>query len=1063
MIEAAHVDLEGIAASASQRRMWMMHEFDPEHPAYHVCLPLRLCGRLEIHAIGQTLAAIEKRHPALRSRFTMADSGLRIHHARSSLAHPRLIDLGVGDVDATLQALARQPFDLDAGPVARWTIVRLGPHDHILVLTVHHIVFDGASLAILCDDLQRLSTLVSRGRPAPALTPLESHPDRPMWTQDDLDFWRQSLASPPPPLAIWTGADGGAPSAPSAVTVTRVLDRQVAEDLRRFGRERGLTPFMVLLAALVAVVHRYTGRDDVVVGSPVSLRESEADLASIGLMLNTVALRLNPAPGMSFGALVQQCRDAVLDAIDRRRVPFEEIVDAVRAERSLRFTPLFQVMFAYQPAPAPPSLPGADVTVLPAPSPAAKYGLTLTVTESEGGQFELGFEADSGECASAELQAFAGYLGTLLAAGVSKPDVPIDRLPLVARPDRSAHDELGRPALAAPGRSLAALLEDAVRERPDAIAVHTPSDQVSYLELDRRAGRIREQLLELGAGPERVVGVCLPRSADMIASLLAVAKAGSAYLPLDPQLPPQRLRHMLSDARADILITSGTLAEVLQAELATVRADELLARPRAKRRNASTAVDPAGLAYVLYTSGSTGTPKGVGISHGNVMRFLDWATKEFACADLAATIAVTSIGFDLSVFEMFAPIACGGTLILADGPDGLIEHPGAHRATLLNTVPSVLEALLDNDFVPASLGSVNLAGEPLPRDLVDRLLRRRPGIKVRNLYGPSEATTYVTSALLCNGFQPPPIGLPVAGARIWVVGLDGQVMPLGVSGELLVGGEPVARGYLHRPAATAEAFRPDGLGGQSGARLYHTGDLARRGHDGQLRFLGRADHQVKLRGVRIELEEIEVLLREHETVRDAAVVVIGETPSNRRLVAFVCPAPGRVAVPEELRASLRQRLAEVMVPSGWAMLDELPRSANGKLDRRALGRAALEVAIARSSGVAPRSALEALIASAWTRVLGNDEVGVHDGFFDIGGNSLLLLRLHRLLRDTIDVPLRVVDLFRWPTIAMLAEQIEAHRHRPAPDAHLSSASARGVARRGALERRRRTEAGDAIA
>lgn len=1020
---------EIVEVSAPQRRLWLIHQIDPTHPAYHICLPVALAGPLDPHSLAQGIAAVERRHPALRSRFYLDGSSLRVRYAPPLNRRPDLADIRAEDVDDVLTVLARRPFDLEAGPVARWTLLRTAPAHHILVLAVHHIAFDGGSLPILRYELQGLTDAIRHGRPVPS-RPSLGDVDRPRaWAEADLRYWREQLDDPPAPLSIWLNDAG---DTGSAVVWACPLDTRLADAMRRFGRASATTVFMLVLAALAATLCRYTGRRDVVIGSPVSTRETEQELTRIGLMLNLIALRLRMGPDTTFAGLVRHCRDAVLDAIDHRAVPFEVIVDAVRPERSEHVSPLFQVLFAYQQAPEPPRLPNVDSTLLPAPTPAAKYALSVTVTETAD-KVELALEAPSGQGNEAELARFAEYLTTLLAAGIADPDRPIGSLPLLAslaggRPRPASDSAIADP----PWLGLAALLERAARRWPDAIAVHALDGQLSYRQMNRRAGLLARELVRRGAGPEQVIGVCLPRGLDLIVALLAVAKSGAAFLPLDPRQPEQRRDLIVADAHAMLVIGRDELVEHR----------DLLARQE---------VHPHGLAYILYTSGSTGGPKGVGITHGNVSGFLAWASSEFTDVDLSATVALTSVGFDLSIFEMFAPMAVGGTIILVDGPDGLATHPGAARATLLNTVPSVVDALLEADCLPAGLHAVNLAGEPLPRDLVDRLIRRMPGVQVRNLYGPSEGTTYVTSSLLRDGRTHPPIGRAVGGAQVWVVDGNARPEPTGVSGRLLLGGNPIARGYVNRASLTAEAFRPDGLSGQTGARLYDTGDLARLDFDGQLRFLGRADQQVKLRGVRIELEEIEVRLRAHDDVRDAAVVVTrqGER-AEPRLVAFVCPAGAVEVNTEVLVAHLRRWLPEVMVPSGWAVLDELPRNTNGKLDRGVLARRATSVSPARSSEVPPQTVMEKLVARVWSEVLGHTKIGVHDLFFDIGGNSLQLIYLHRRLRDIAGERLHIVDLFRWPTVATLA----AHMERLQSDAPLTdTAAARGMAR-GAARRAR---------
>jgi amino acid adenylation domain-containing protein len=1059
--------------STAQRRLWFLHQLDPDDHAYHICLALEVRGQISPHAVGDAVASITRRHDALRSTFHV-DGARPVRRVRIDRpTGPHLVDLsgqatGDGDLARHLDRLARRPFDLAAGPVARWYMLRLDPRRHLLVLTVHHIVFDGGCLPILCHELEAAYSAFLLGRPDPhaqaRLAPLPS-PDGHDPTAD-LAYWRARLGDAPPPLSVWASAAGldreRPPRHRHAVTATAVLDGDLLRRLRTAVRRRGATLFITLLATLAAVLRRYTGQDDVVIGTPVSTRDAETGRDRIDLQVNLVPLRLRPTGELPFEALVRDARDAVLDALDHHRVPFERIVDELRPERTADSSPLFQVLFVHQQAPTPPRLPGVAVTVLPSPTPAAKYHLTVTATEGDD-RLELAFDADAAECDTGILDRFAHHFCTTLAAALDDPAQPLARLSLLTGDERAAPVATDR-AWAACERDehrtcLHHLVEDTAAARADAIAVVADDNvQLSYRELDRRANRLAHALRTRGAGPERAVAIHLPRTADLVVALLAALKSGAAYLPLDPAQPPHRLRLMLGDARPAVLLTTDALARALDHETTTVRVDAdrdvIAAQPGSRP---AVPVRAANLAYLLYTSGSTGRPKGVAIEHASAVEFLRWSGEAFSHAELAAVLATTSVGFDLSVFELFAPLAHGGTVVLTAGPGDLAEHPGVPHATLLNTVPSVLETLLNSDALPPALATVNLAGEPLRPDLVDRLLRRRPGVRVGNLYGPSEATTYATVARLRANQRQSPIGHAAAGAELWLTDEAGQPVPPGVAGEILIGGSALARGYLGQPAMTAQRFIPDGLGDRPGARVYRTGDLGRIAREGDLLFLGRLDNQVKLRGVRIEPEEIEALLQRHGSVREAAVILAGEH-AQRRLVGFVCRVDGAATSAAELAEHLRERLPPVMIPSNWVFVDRLPRTPNGKLDRRALAGQASRAEPVALGGVPPRSALERTIAEAWCEILALPSVGVYDRFFDLGGNSLRLLELQAALRRRVDRPVRLVDLFRCPTVAALARFFERHdEETPA-----ARGSSRGTLRRtAAVSRRTGRGTGDA--
>ncbi|MEV6810768.1 amino acid adenylation domain-containing protein [Micromonospora sp. NPDC051296] len=1067
-------DPDDLAVTPAERRLWLLHRIAPDDPAYHVCLPIRIDGLLNVATLRLTVVALMRKHPALRFRYVERDGEVWRKVDRRANDPMALVELPAAQVPAVVRGIARRPIDLAAGPVTRWTLLRVRRDEHVLVFSTHHIVFDGASLAPLTADLTSLSAALAAGRPPPA-TPKDTHrggadthddapvhpPDDRDRRADDLTFWRRQMSGPPTPVSIWPpdAAPTNRPRTPAAVTYTTTLGPDEVDHLHRFARHRSATMPMVLLAGLAATIHRYTGHHDLVIGTPVSLRETPTDLARIGLRLNPLPLRLRPTPATTLDALVRQCRDTLLEAVEHRHTPFETIVDVVGPPRSPRHTPLFQVLLTYQTEPPVPRLPGVVTTSLPPPTPAAKYHLSLTVTVAAD-RVALTFEADAAECRADTLETFAQHVGELLRAGMGDPQRPIGALAVSgspAAPYRRRIESSGAPG------GLARLVEQTADRQPDSVAVYGHHEQVTYAALDRRANQLAHALRARGAAPEQVVGVYLPRTPDLLATLLAVVKAGVAFLPLDPDLPAHRIRLMLTQARATLLVTTTALAAQSghRGPTLLIDAGDTAVRGRPCRRP-RVPTDPANLAYVLFTSGSTGLPKGVAITQAGAVNFLRWATAEFGRDALAGLLALTSVGFDLSIFELFAPLLAGGAVVLVDRPQALPPHPAAPQATLVNTVPSVLDALIDADALPAGLRYANLAGEPLPRELVSRLRHHLPDLTVRNLYGPSEATTYVTSGMVGDGDGPPAIGREVAGARIWLVDTDGHPVPDGMRGTLLVGGPPLARGYLHRPALTAELFVPDHLGPAAGDRLYRTGDLARRGRTGTIWFLGRLDRQIKVRGVRIELEEIERVLRDHPAVRDVAVV--HTAAPHERLVAFTVPGPVPPE-PGELAAYLRQRLPPVMTPAAWSTLARLPRTDNGKLDRRRLAEHAARVAPARTTAVPPRSELERTIARVWCSVLDRPDVGVYDGFFDLGGNSLLLLKLYGRLRAAIDSDLQVVDLLQWPTIAALADRLQgsgstehaaagngASAHRSS-DAAAGRGRARAAARRAALRRR----------
>ncbi|MFC5288486.1 amino acid adenylation domain-containing protein [Actinokineospora guangxiensis] len=1042
------VDDEVQPLTPAQRRMYFLHQLDPLDPAYNTAMAIDVRGPLAVAQVRQAIQAVTRRHPALLTRFVAepACSGwpapVRITD-RGSVDLARLVDLtGVPHADRKLRELLseaqRRPLDLEAGPVAVWTLFRLGPSRHVLHLVVHHIVFDLASVAVLTRDLERLCGRGAAGRPAdlPALNPPPADPP-PERVAADVAYWVERLADAPPQRPLW---DDGTAATPAAVTAVEHLPHAVATRLAAVAAARGCTPFLIVAAALAVAVTQYTGQDDIVIGTPVAL-DDVLVRDRIDLRVNLLPLRLAVCRNETFAELLGRARSAALDAMEHRHAPFERVVDALRLPRDRAATPLFRVLLAHQPGQRPPLLPSVETTALPTDAPAAKYHLSVTATDTPTGM-ELAVEADARETRDTTVAAFAQHVVALLVRACADPEARVADLIRPERPRRTAE----RPARRPPGRErcgLHTLVERAAGAVPDAVAVRAAGGDLTYRHLDRRANRIARHLAAHGAGPGRIVAVRPERDVHLIPLLLGVLKSGAAYLPLDVSTPPARQRAMLADAEPTILVASGDglgfSGTLLRPDDSAI--DDLPATPFRKPPHA------AELAYVLYTSGSSGAPKGVAIEHGSAVEFIRWAIKAFSQDELATTLATTSLAFDLSVFEIFAPLAAGATVLLtATAPDfGPLVARG--RATLLNTVPSVLAAMLDGGLLPHGLRAVNLAGEPLSEDLVARVAAVRPNAVIRNLYGPSEATTYATAAVVAPG-RTPGIGTSVADARIRLTDRTGAPVPPAATGEIRIGGGALARGYLHRPGLTAAAFVPDDLGLESGRRLYRTGDLARPDHADGLRFVGRVDHQVKIRGVRVEPEEVEAHLRAHPAVRDAAVVATRTTPP--RLVAFVCGFTDRVATPEELAAHLRTRLLGPMVPERWSTLAALPRTSNGKVDRNALSRRASEAAPAAPGPAPPRTQLERTIARIWCAVLRQPSVGVHDGFFDVGGNSLVMLALLHRLREEVDPHLRLVDVFRFPTVAALAAHLS---HPTAADTAVAQATAAGLRRRAAASGR----------
>jgi amino acid adenylation domain-containing protein len=1073
------------APSFAQERLWFLAQLDPASPAYHLPGVVRLSGRLDVPALAAAVAGIVARHESLRTVFRAAGTGpVQVVHPPEwepprRLATVDLSRLAAPALARTAAAVVRRetarPFDLEAGPLLRVTLLRLARDEHVLVVNTHHIVSDGWSVGVFVRELSALYAARLAGVPAELPDLPVQYADFAAWQRGWLDgealdriaaWWRDDLAGAPGTLELPTDRPRPPVQTFRGTETRRVYAEPLAAGVTRLARDLAATPFMVWLAALGTLLGRLAGHDDLVLGSPIAGRNRAETEGLIGFFVNTLALRVDLGGEPSFRDLVARVRERALGAYAHQDLPFERLVEAVAPRRDLATTPLFQVLFALQNVPRERiELSGLVLERVETPAPAAKFDLTVDLVEQETGEVSARFELNRDLFDVATVRRWAGHLEQLVAAAVAAPELRLSELPLLAPAQRQqllieANRAGAAVAPAQAGGGLAAGFRRAAAARPDAVALVEGASvggagarTVSYGELARRSRVLAGRLRAAGVGPEARVGVCSRRSVELVAALLAVMEAGGAYVPLDPGYPPERIRFMLADSGARVVLAGEGAAERL--ELSGSGAGEgdgapavlpLTLAPAAPEVSApAPPADPpeAGddrLAYVIYTSGSTGRPKGVAISHRAARALVDWSRAVYEERDLDGVLAATSVCFDLSVFELFVPFVRGGRVILVADALALAEDPAAGRAVLLNTVPSVLSQVLALGGVPASVRVVNLAGEPLQRSLVDLLERVCPGVeRVYDLYGPSEDTTYSTydevgghDAGASGGpREEPRIGVPIAGTRAYVLDRAGRPAPTGVPGELHLAGAGLARGYLGRPGRTAGSFVPDPFAAAPGAapgdRMYRTGDLARWGTEGRLEYLGRLDHQVKLRGYRIELGEIEAALAAHPEVRDAAVVARATGSADATLVAHVVAEggadPDRLA--ERLRSALRERLPAYMVPEAVRLVPALPLTPSGKVDRRALAAAGSGApgAPAGAASAPPETAVELALAEMFAEVLGRggiDGIGIDDDFFDLGGQSLKATQVLLRVQEAFGVRVPVRRFFENPTVGGLA-------------------------------------------
>ena len=1049
--------------SFAQQRLWFLNRLVPGEWLYNIPAALRIQRSLDPLVIQQAVDELVQRHESLRTTFHEVD-GEPVQTVASAVTVPlAVLDLrracgpALQEALAIAEAEARAPFDLERGPLLRLSQLQIDERDFVLLVTMHHIVSDGWSLDIFFRELSELYDAFSRGDPSP-LPPLPvQYADYAVWQHEwlrgptldaHLAYWRAELADAPL-LQLVTDRPRPAVSTFRGRRALRHFDAELTTRIEALGREEGATPFMTLLAAFALLLARYADQDEVVIGTLTAGRDRSEIEGVVGFFVNTVPLRLRLGDRPTFREALRRVRNTALDAYAHADCPFEKVIEELRPERDVSRNPLVQVMFQmFNPPGAQLATPDAGAQILDVSKGTSKFDLSCDLwNDAEGLSCRMEYSSDLFD--ERTIDRLLRHYERLLRAAVASPDMPAHLLPLLD--DDELHRQLvrwnrtGRPYPRS--ACIHELFEAQVRLTPEAPAVLFGRESWTYRELDRRANGIAAVLRSAGVGPEVLVAVCMRRTCCLVAALLGIWKAGGAYVPIDANYPAHRRRFMLADSAARLVLSDGTLTTAEAGSPGGAGAGfEIIDVGRiapAADAPAPSGVAPQHLAYLLFTSGSTGTPKGVSIEHRNTSALLHWAGEAYTRHELSGVLASTSICFDLSVFEIFAPLCAGGAVILVENVLHLATLPAADRVTLVNTVPSALAELLLCAAIPPRVRVINVAGEPLGARLVAAVFDATSVDRVHNLYGPTEDTTYSTGAIIRRGEAwAPTIGRPLPNRRAYVLDACRQPVPVGVTGELYLGGDGVARGYWNRPELTAERFLPSPF--VAGDRLYRTGDLARYRHDGEIEFLGRRDQQVKVRGFRIEPGEIEAALMELAGVSDAMLVCEGEPGAVPRLLAFVAPADGMSLDGAALRRELGTTLPPHMLPSSVTVIESMPLTPNGKVDRRALAaRAAPPVTgdVPRR----PRNELEQTIAQIWRDVLELEEIDVTDNFFDLGGHSLLMLRAHTRLRGLLgELPL--LDLFRHPTVESLARHLA--RPEEEPGGRFEDAQRRALSRRG---------------
>ncbi len=1042
--------------SFAQERLWFLAHLEPDNTSYNILGLTQLSGSLNIAALERVIAEIIRRHAILRTSFSLIDGQPRqvIHPTEtpSPLIYEdqRQYPLTDTDIHQRAQQELQRPFDLSQAPLVRFTLLQQSDHDFMLIMALHHIISDGWSTGILIQELTQLYPSYCQDQPSPLAELAIQYADfavwQRQWLQGDvldtqLNYWKDQLANAPAALSLPT--DRPRPAQPTYLgkTQTVAIDPDLSQPLQQLSLRSGTTLFMTLLAAFATLLYRYTGTPDLLIGSPIANRNRPEIEPLIGFFVNTLVLRTRFEDNPRFSDLLQQVRDATLAAYDHQDLPFAQIVEALQPERSLSYSPLFQVMFALQ---NPPEeileLPNVTLRILPPQGGTAKFDLTLTITDTATGLVGS-WEYKTDLFDDATIARMANHFQVLLAGIVANPEQRVDQLPLLTVSER--HQllmEWNQTARAYPqDQCIHHLIEAQVDQTPTAIAIRFGDAELSYEELNRRANQVAHHLQILGVGPEVLVGICLERSLEMVIGLLGILKAGGAYVPLDPNYPHDRLQFMIEDAKIPVLLTqTSLLGKRPNSEAQVICMDRDLSKiDHTPVTSPPSEVNADNLAYVIYTSGSTGKPKGVQIEHQSVVNFLYSMQQTPGLKATDRLAAVTTLAFDIAGLEIYLPLTVGAQVVIMPqtvAQDGHLLQDQLHatEATILQATPATWQMLLAAGWAnPSTPMTLLCGGEALSAELAKHLLAT--GSTVWNLYGPTEATIWSTQFRIDPSTLPQtsearpliPIGQPIANTQIYILDAYLNPVPIGVPGELHIGGSGLARGYLNRPDLTAETFIPNPFGQD---RLYKTGDLARYLIDGTIEFLGRLDHQVKIRGFRIELGEIETVLSRQEQVQQCVVMSQADTPGDQRLVAYVVSETDLNI--RALQAFLKQHLPDYMVPALFVQLGSLPLTPNGKVDRKALPKPDRETRNRDRLYAAPRTPQEAFLCSIFAKLLKISAVGVHDSFFDLGGHSLLGVQLMAQIQSQFQVQIPLAILFQSPTVAQLAQLLDqAHQEQ----------------------------------
>ena len=1036
--------------SFGQERLWFLHQLAPDSPAYNIPAALQLMGELDVPVLELTLNEIARRHEILRTGFVAVDGYPMQIVSPSAKLTVNVVGLAElpeearqRELRSLIAAEAKRPFDLVQGPLLRTTLIVLGEKHYVVLFTMHHIISDAWSTGVFVSELTTLYGAFINGERASLPELPIQYADYAQWQRESLDgeehqaqiaYWKEQLRGCASELQLPTDHPRPKIQTTNGGREFLFMPPPLSEKLKALSRRETATLFMTLLAAFKTLLFRYSGQEDISTGTPISNRNRLEVEGLIGFFVNTLVLRTSLSGNPTFRELLKRVKEVSLGAYAHQETPLERLVEELQTERNLSHSPLFQVMFDLQNVPAGQlELPGLGLSFLETSSDTEQFDLSLSMSDtSQGLRASLGYNRDLFDRAT--ITRMLNHYQMLLEAIAANPDARIADLPMMTEAERhqvvatwnetrSAYD---------PDRCIHKLFEAQAARTPNNIAVVDNEQSLTYGELNRRANQLARYLKRIGAGPDQRIGICIERSLNMVVALLGVIKAGAAYVPLDPYYPRKRLSFYLNDSQVSLLLTEEQFAEAIpqghDVNVICVDTDRDHLTLEGGE-DLETSVTPENLFCVIYTSGTTGQPKGVMLTHRGICNRLLWEQSRNPMTETDAVLQTSSLNFDISIWELLTPLLAGGRVVLARSwgyQDGayLIDTISKQNITVISCVPSMLRVLLEQEGIEkcSSLKRALSGGEAMPIDLQEEFFSRLQA-ELHNSYGPTE-TSIDATFWACERddiHHTVPIGAPIANMQVYILDADFQPAPIGVPGHLHISGVGLARGYLNLPELTAEKFIADPFSPEPGMRMYRTGDKARFLVDGTIEFLGRLDEQVKLRGFRIELLEIETALAQQEAIREAVVILREDEPGDKSLVAYLVLADRQELNISNLRNQLREALPEYMVPSYFVQLDAIPRTLNGKIDKRALpppGRFRPEI---EEDFVCATTPLEMLITNIWAEALKLDRVGIHDNFFDLGGHSLLAVRVHNRLCKELETEIPLLRLFEYPTVQTLAQ------------------------------------------